>query len=173
MPNPRGGARPGAGRPRKADKFAGPIAAAEARIAGRLDEIVENLLRLADGGYDRVVEKFEPAGLLMVDVEITGEGGEPLYDAKGAPLMQKRPAFPDLDPGEMVCVSRTRETAERDRVANIYLLDRILGKPTQAVEVAGPEGEPMARVVVVLPHNGRDALPAPAEAVDVECEPAR
>lgn len=46
-----GGARPGAGRPRKSDKYAGHIVAAENAIADRLPQYIDNLSRLADGIY--------------------------------------------------------------------------------------------------------------------------
>ncbi len=46
---PSGGARPGAGRPRKREKFARPIARAEKQIADRLPMIVDRLLELAAG----------------------------------------------------------------------------------------------------------------------------
>jgi hypothetical protein len=49
MAGKNGGARPGAGRKRKAEKFAAPIAKAEKRIADRLPQIIDNLLVLAEG----------------------------------------------------------------------------------------------------------------------------
>src|SRR5689334_4007553 len=48
-PGNRGGARPGAGRPRRADKFARPIALAEKRIADRLPQLIDRLFELAEG----------------------------------------------------------------------------------------------------------------------------
>jgi len=44
-----GGARPGSGRKVKAEKYSGPIAAAEDRIAVRLPDLIDNLFVLADG----------------------------------------------------------------------------------------------------------------------------
>lgn len=154
----KGGARKGAGRPRKAEKYAAPIAAAEDRIArkDRLLALIDNLFHLADGGYRRVREQWEPAGLVMRDVPAEDADGNPVYGPSGAPMMTKVPAFPDLDPGEMVCVSRTTEAADKDRAANEYLINRILGRPTQAVEVSGEDGKPVETVVFYLPRNGRD-----------------
>lgn len=54
-----GGRRPGAGRPRKSDKFAGAIAKAEKRIADRLPELVELQFELAQGVW---VEEIGPLG---------------------------------------------------------------------------------------------------------------
>lgn len=81
-----GGARPGAGRKRKADLYQAHIRAAEHKILDRLPEIVDWLLTLAEG----------------VRVEETGLTGTPF-------TYQKPP----------------------DRGACEYLMDRIMGKPTQ------------------------------------------
>ncbi len=87
---PSGGARPGAGRPRKREKYARPIAQAEKRIADNLPNIIDKLMELADG----------------VTVQETGkDGSERIYD---------RPP---------------------DREAAKYLIDRIMGKPTERQEV--------------------------------------
>jgi hypothetical protein len=86
---PSGGARAGAGRPRKADKFARPIAQAEKRISDKLPWLVDKALELAEG--------------VWVEQE-TQEG----------PVVYKRPP---------------------DRQAIEYLLNRIMGKPTERQEV--------------------------------------
>jgi hypothetical protein len=83
-----------AGRPSKADKFAGQIAKAEGRIAKNLVRYIENMEALADGIY---VE------------EMTLEGARVVY---------KRPP---------------------DRQANQYLIDRIMGKPTDRKEHTFPD----------------------------------
>lgn len=47
-------------------------------------------------------------------------------------------------------------TKPPDRAANEYLINRILGRPTDQVEVSGPDGEPLTeRVLIYLPSNGR------------------
>jgi hypothetical protein len=43
--------------------------------------------------------------------------------------------------------------------ANIYLADRLLGRPRQAVEHSGKDGAPIP-IVICLPDNGRDTQPA-------------
>ncbi|MGD9617155.1 MAG: hypothetical protein AB7W06_17405 [Alphaproteobacteria bacterium] len=51
-----------------------------------------------------------------------------------------------------------------DRAANEYLLNRILGRPTDQVEVSGPDGEPLSeRVLIYLPSNGRTTTATPLE----------
>jgi hypothetical protein len=101
-----GGARAGAGRKRRAVKWAGPIAAAEQKIVDRLPALLENMMLLADGV---VVEKAD------------AEGGVDVY--------QTPPC----------------------RMSNQYLIDRILGRPTQAVEIGGLDGEPIPVNLTQLP----------------------
>lgn len=109
-----GGRRPGAGRKhaevsrlrKEFDQVAHEL------IVDRLPELIGNLVRLANGGYERVERKLEPN-----------------------------------DRGELVEVERKVEVADADREANKYLLDRVLGKPKQAVEMSGPDGQPIPLAV--------------------------
>lgn len=89
-----GGARPGAGRKPKAEKFKLPIAKAEKKIADRLPWLVDKAMELAEG-----VVIQEP-------------------DAEGSPRIYQRPP---------------------DRQAIQYLLDRIMGKPTERKEITMPD----------------------------------
>src|SRR5689334_21286008 len=89
-----GGARPGAGRKRKSDKFAGQIAKAEKQIADRLLDYVGNMEQLAAG--------------IWVDEE--GKDGE-----------------------------RRIYLRAPDRQANEYLINRIMGKPTDRKEFMMPD----------------------------------
>lgn len=131
-----GGARPGSGRKAKAEKFKLPIARAEKRIADRLPELIENMFVLANGGYERVEEQWAPAGSLYV-------GGGKMY--------------PDLPDEELVLIKRTSSIADRDRAANQYLIDRIMGKPTERQEIAGAGGGAI-EVRAVDYRTGLDAL---------------
>ncbi len=126
MAGEHGGARDGAGRKAKAEKFAGQIASAEQRIADRLPQLIDNMLEIADGGYERVEEEWQPAGLVTVG---SGE-----YESK---------VFPDKPDHELVLVKRKVSIADKDRSANQYLIDRILGKPTQRTELTGEDGSPL------------------------------
>jgi len=116
----------GPGRKPKADKFARPIARAEKQIADRLPELIDNMLMLACGGYERIEEEWQPAGSLYI-----GSGKDSVK------------MYPDLPDGELVLVKRKRSIADRDRAANEYLINRILGKPTERQEFSGPEGAPI------------------------------
>jgi hypothetical protein len=58
-----GGSRHGSGRKSKSERFLGPIAEAEARIADRLPSLIDNLFVLADGV---TVEEPMPNGGVQV-----------------------------------------------------------------------------------------------------------
>lgn len=89
MAGQNGGARPGAGRKPKAEKFENVITKADKRIAANLVRYIENLEALADGVTVQEVDK---------------DGNERIY------------------------------TRAPDRQANEYLLNRIMGKPTERHE---------------------------------------
>lgn len=128
----RGGARQGAGRKSNAVKYASQIARFTDRAAGDLDKRYDAIDFLATGGFEEIEEVWKPAGLIQITKEvITSEGT----------LNVKELAFPHLDPEQLVCVERKRKIAAPDLKANQYLVDRILGKPTQAIELDGdPDG---------------------------------
>ncbi len=121
----------GPGRPRKAEKFAGQIAAAEQQIADRLPTILEAQLLLAHGGWEQVEEEWQPARLVTIG---SGE--------------LEQPAFPELPPDQMVLVKRKHSIAAPDRAAGQYLIDRILGKPTTTVEATDGDGGPLFKVIM-------------------------
>jgi len=122
----KGGARVGAGRKSKAEKNKSAITKAEAQIKDRLPELIGNLFHLACGGYERITRVFEPAGLVMID---TVE-----YSDDGKAIKSKRLAFPNLPAEQLVEVRRTVTIADKDRKANEYLADRIMGRPQQPVK---------------------------------------
>lgn len=111
------------GRPRRSDKFAGAISQAEQRIAQRLPELIDNMFHLAMGGYERVEEQWAPAGTLWVG------SGDSL-----------RRMYPQAQADEMVLIKRTVSVADKDRQANEYLINRILGKPIERQEIGGIKG---------------------------------
>lgn len=126
MANGHGGARPGAGRKRNSEKYAEAIAAISDRIAADFDDRYTALQMIADGGFEQITETWEPAGLI--------EREEVDFDVKGQAIRRKVPAFPDLPPDQLVCIRRTRSIAAPDRQANQYLIDRLAGRPTQAID---------------------------------------
>lgn len=126
MANGHGGPRPGAGRPAKAEKYGGQIAAAEDHIADRLPELLEREFALATGGAERVERVYELAlGILIDDTAL---------NPSGTVVKIKRQLFPNAQPDALVLVSEKRVTPEPDRAAIEYLIDRILGKPTASIE---------------------------------------
>lgn len=94
-----GGARPGAGRKPKAEKFKLPIAKAEKRIADRLPTLIDRMFELSDGvlveevdrdGVPRVYQKPPDRQAIEYLVnrilgkpterqEVSGPDGEPLF----------------------------------------------------------------------------------------------
>ena len=157
----RGGRRQGAGRKpspatvealKRADAL---IDAAPKCVRERVDAIIatnaititESLIRLAHGGYQREKQWLVPAALVTIErvKTIRQDDGTitAATDANGKPIKERAPAFPDLKPDQLVPVKTQTETADGDREAAKYCLDRVLGKPTQAVELTGAGGGPI------------------------------
>ena len=132
MANGHGGAREGAGRTAKAVKYGTEITATERYIADRLEELRLNEFALATGGAVRTEECWELALGIVVDSHET--------NPSGVIVKTKKQLFPDAKQDDMVLVSKKVITPEPDRAAIEYLIDRILGKPTQAMELSGPDG---------------------------------
>ena len=126
----RGGRRAGAGRKKskatllkdQAEQLAADMIGAE------LPGLIANLIKLANGGYQRVEDRYEPAGCVLVDDWITEDG-------KSRRI--RRQAFPNVPPDQPVLVSRIISTADSDRQACVYLIDRILGRPHEQVKQVG------------------------------------
>jgi hypothetical protein len=137
---PRGGRREGAGRKSNADKNAASTQQAEGKIRGKVSRITEDLISIAHGGTERIEERWEPAGQVVIEAVVRDAEGNPVLGTHGRPVLAKQAAYPDRDPNELVLVERRRSFTEPDRAANQYLLDRIMGRPKQAVEHSGPEG---------------------------------
>lgn len=132
---PAGGARPGSGRKPATARHKGAILKAEKRIAAKLPDRIEDLEFLAHGGYDEGTEVWEPAGLQTITLSRTQLGP----DGKEYTISETVPAFPDLPATDLVLVRRTKAIAAPDRAANIYLADRIMGKPV-AFHDLDPQG---------------------------------
>jgi hypothetical protein len=135
MANGHGGARPGAGRRPRSEKFPEVFERLDERLADGVPDRMDALEYLAAGGFEQIEEIYEPAGLIYREDVTTGDDGK---------LQRTRVlAFPDLKPDALVCIRRTRSIAAPDRAANVYLLDRFAGKPVQATELSGPDGAPI------------------------------
>ena len=120
-----GGARPGADRKPTAEQFESEIATAKKCCADTLPDRLETVTGLAEGGYEKQMRKMLPAALVMK---------KKIVHDNGVPHNVEEPAFPDEKADKMMCVEETRQRLAPDRAANIYLVDRILGKPTATVE---------------------------------------
>lgn len=134
MANGHGGARAGAGRKSRAEKYGAKMDAGDKFVAERLLKFYKNLETLADGGAERVREVWKPAGMVLVDDVVKDAGGLIVTDGRGKPTKTHSSAFPDLDPETLVLVERRVEIVEADRAANEYLIDRLQGRPTASVE---------------------------------------
>lgn len=139
MANGHGGARAGAGRPRNAEKYTAQIESATDQIVAKVGDRIAALELLAEGGSQTVHETWELAGLVVVDdVEI---------DKDGRVVKVKRLAFPNLPADQWVCVQRRVVRSGPSETANIYLVDRALGKTAQEVAISGPDGGPVEHAV--------------------------
>lgn len=128
---------------RKVDIHAAQKLAANNAAAEQLVHYVRNLQLLADGGFETVDEEWVPAGLVLIDDQGDDDGG--ILAAAGVNTRHmRRPkkvlAFPDLPPDQLVLVKRKRQVAAPDRAANIYLVDRIIGRPEMTTNVNTSDG---------------------------------
>lgn len=131
-----GGARPGSGRKRISERYASQVESFYDLAAPTLPDRYAALDRLARGGFEQVVETWEPAGLVTVQKTLeTSEGATRVTEL----------AFPHLPPEQLVCVRRVVRVAAPDRKANEYLIDRVAGRPVATVEEQA-DGETVIRV---------------------------
>lgn len=132
-----------AGRPRKAEKYAGQISQAEDTIADQLPQLLAAQLELALGGREQVEEHYAPAGTITIG------SGESLALV-----------FPDKPAGELILIKRSRSIAAPDRAAGQYLIDRILGRPVAAVDatIDSPTDGPLAAFAAAVAkiYGGQD-----------------
>ncbi len=126
MSNGHGGARPGAGRKPKTERYAIEIESATDKVYVRLDDNVNSLQALADNDRIVVHQEWAPAGTVTIkSYEV---------DAEGKVHRVEKPAFPDLDPEHMVLVKRREVNNGPSETALTYLIDQGLGKATQHIE---------------------------------------
>jgi hypothetical protein len=140
----RGGKRAGAGRKTAAvtQARAELIEALNRTICDNLLKLGDNLLKLANGGYERVEEKWETR--LPTPRQVGKPEPEP----------------------NLVLVERRVTIAEPDRRANEYLVNRVLGLPKQPIEhdFGGlSDAELIARATGLF---GRDGAAGPDAADD-------
>ena len=147
---------------RKVDLHAAEIAAAKNEAAGQLVHYVKNLQILADGGFEMIDEEWVPAGLVLIDAQDDDNDvtGAALSAAGVNTRHMRRPrkvlAFPDLPPDQLVLVKRKRTVTAPDRSANVYLLDRIIGRPEVTTNVNQGDGARDEQPTNVSPEELRD-----------------
>lgn len=138
-PDNQGGARDGAGRMRNADRFEAEVQSFTALAAKGLGQCFDNLCTLADGGWERVEEKFEPAGGITIKVVAKDADGKILTNSRGSPILVDGRLYPDAPDDQLVLVERKVTRMAPDFRANEYLVDRVAGRPTVRQEQTGPE----------------------------------
>jgi len=145
---------------RKVDIHAAEKAAAKNEAAKQLVKCVQNLTLLANGGLEIIEEEWVPAGLVLID-----EQPDDVLDQANT-RHQRRPrkvlAFPDLPRDQLVLVKRKRSVQAPDRQANIYLLDRIIGRPEQTSNINTGESGAEEQPTNVSPEELRELWTASA-----------
>jgi hypothetical protein len=114
----RGGARPGAGRKPKLEKHATEIQKAEKQCADRLPKTIAMLEKLANGEVEQTEEEWVAAGTVTL-----GRGAN------------AKLAFPNLPPDQLVLIRKRTVTFSPDAKVNIYLADRVMGKPADGDDI--------------------------------------
>lgn len=142
---PKGGKRPGAGRKKTAPPPLPRVISEEAKalIESHEAALVQNLIDLANGGYERTEQVWKPAGSIYIDVEMKDRKGQVKVDRGGRPIRRRVKAYPKLPADQLVLVETKVSVADRDRAANVYLLDRLRGRPAQSVQATDPNGAPV------------------------------
>jgi hypothetical protein len=113
--------------------------------------VIDNLKHLADGGYERIEERWEPAGMIFRDDWVSDPKKPEAKPRKTSVL-----AFPELPADQMVLIQRTVSIVDSDRAANTYLADRIMGRPTERQEIEAA----VAAVIEVRAVDYREQLEA-------------
>lgn len=126
-----GGARPGAGRKAKAEKYKQPIAKAEKKIVDKLPWLVDQALACAKGVP---LVQSSPAINIVVG------------------MLQQCVTAPDQVAALNAAIDRLEYifSTPPDAKSIQYLMDRIMGKPLAKQEVTGEDGAPLAISVVEI-----------------------
>jgi len=138
-----GGFRPGSGRKPNAVKYEGPIASFLDRAAEDLDQTYRNLRDLADGKCVRVETRRKPAGSIVRKDVLRDKEGNPVADKRGKFTTIEVLLYPDLPPLQMVVLEEHEFKLPPDFKSNELYVDRLMGKPKQAVEHSGEDGGPI------------------------------
>lgn len=159
-----GGKRDGAGRKRKAERYASQIEGFTDRCADHLSEGFARLCDLIEGGVRREVKRQKAGTLTRKDV-LRNKDGDPISDRNGKFIPIEVLLYPDLDKDELVIVEEKTITNPPDVRAIQELNERVLGKASQPVELANGDDGPLKIQVVYA-----DADP-PSDAASAACGP--
>lgn len=143
MAGQHGGPRPNSGRKPNAVKYEEPIASFHDRAAEDFEATYEKLRQLADGKALRFETKRQPAGTIFRKDVARDAKGVPIKDKNGKLTVIEVLVYPDLPAGQMVAVEEKQFVLPPDFKANELFVDRLCGKPKQAVEHSGEDGGPI------------------------------
>lgn len=144
MANGHGGARPGAGRPPKAETYESEIGAANKKIADHLPMLVDNLLKLAAGGFEVIEDKYQPAWYVMATAnksQARKNKADPMQ--AGGEGLELTPELLEFNSG-MTLIERKVTYAQPNLPAIIYLTNRIMGTPVAKVAQTDTDGNDLA-----------------------------
>lgn len=117
---PNGGARPGAGRKPKVDKYIQSEQIVE-HAADELRKNYTNIRKLADGQIEITHEEWAAAGAFKIS---TKAGTKPI--------------FQDSDPKDLILIRKRVSRYGPNLRANEYLTNRVMGRPPIHIEVEPP-----------------------------------
>jgi len=124
-------------------KYEAPIASFHDRAAEDFGQTYENLRALADGKCCRVEVKRKPAGSITRKDVLRDKEGTPIPDKRGKFTMIEVLLYPDLPPLQMVTLEEVEYRLPPDYKSNELYVDRLCGKPKQALEHSGEDGGPI------------------------------
>jgi hypothetical protein len=160
MPGKHGGPRPNSGRPSNAAKHEARLATFTDKVATHLPQAYKNLEALADGEAEGFEDEWKAAGAYTRKAVARNPDGTVVQDKNGKTTLEDVLCFPGLPPLELVMVGRKVRHLPPDFKANELMVERIGGKPRQAVELTGEDGGAVEHAVTIyLPSNNRDVKP--------------
>jgi hypothetical protein len=131
------------GRPRNAEVHKAKLDTFNGKVANHLPQTYRNLQALADGEAEGYDDEYKAAGVITRKDVARQPDGTVFQDRQGKPVIIEALCFPHLEPTELVKIRRMERHLPQDFRANELMVERIGGKPRQAVELTGEDGEPV------------------------------
>lgn len=167
MSAPKGGSRPGAGKPSNATRHATRIETFTDKCAGHLRRTYDNLRMLADGKAVRVETEWAKAGTVTRKDVVRDADGNPRSDKNGRFTIIDVQVYPDTDPDKWVRQKRKVIELPPEFRANEHIADRVMGKPRQAVDLGNQDESPL-RIEVAFEAAVSKFYPSRADDADID-----